>query len=123
MDQVSGGVSADAGNELTTGGDGGVYYKAIKKIIHVTASRTLTNNDHGAILMITGSGINLTWDPLNIRSDFNCELDCDTGSSLEIKGTDVEAPKGRILYAEKIGSIFRRPDNGTLKLRGEFVTA
>ena len=95
-----------------------------QKIITVAASRALADTDHKSILMITAS-VTLT-NPGNLKSNFTCDLDVtDTGQATINDsvgdGSTLDFPSGKILEADKMGTIYRRSDNGLLRGKGEFI--
>lgn len=96
------------------------------KVVVVSTSRNLTADDNGKILLITAT-VTLTYPVALLASGFACEVDVDSTGSLTIAdenatpGADLDAPHGTTLAADSIGTLYVRPDNNKLRLKGEFA--
>ncbi|SFO36121.1 hypothetical protein SAMN05421741_1433 [Paenimyroides ummariense] len=53
-------VSADAGNEITVGTDGGAYYKPANTVASISASHTVSADDDTLLIDASGSGLTVT---------------------------------------------------------------
>src|SRR5690606_16000219 len=53
-------VSADAGNELKVGTDGGAYYKAVNTVASISARHTVSAEDDTLLIDASGSGLTVT---------------------------------------------------------------
>jgi hypothetical protein len=95
-----------------------------KNTIQVSVSRLLTADDHRRKIHITAP-ITLTW-PAGGIADFEVNFDIGASGALTIAdqagtpGNDLDAPAGKVLEAAKMGHAYARPDDGKLRLKGDW---